>query len=234
MRLYIIRHAEPDYENDTITAKGHTEAQALAERMAKERLSRIYVSPLGRAQATADYTVKATRLKPTTEPWTAEIADCAIDHPRLGWMTMWDCPGEDIRANSPFPSQENWHQTRFLDKPIFRQTFERLQKHSDEFLARHGYERQGGRYRCVAPNRERIAIFCHGGFGLTWLAHLLEISAPMFWSGFWLSPSSVTTVLMDERSDEWAVPRCIGVADTCHLYKAGIPVSPHGIKANFD
>ncbi|MEC9258269.1 MAG: histidine phosphatase family protein, partial [Candidatus Poribacteria bacterium] len=28
MRLYIIRHADPDYPNRTITEKGHLEAQA--------------------------------------------------------------------------------------------------------------------------------------------------------------------------------------------------------------
>ncbi len=29
MRLYIIRHADPDYPNNTITPEGHLEAQAL-------------------------------------------------------------------------------------------------------------------------------------------------------------------------------------------------------------
>ena len=32
MRLYIIRHADPDYPNRTITEKGHLEAQSLAKR----------------------------------------------------------------------------------------------------------------------------------------------------------------------------------------------------------
>ena len=53
--------------------------------------------------------------------------------------------------------------------------FEQLKAHSDEFIARHGYVREGSRYRVTAPNRERIAVFCHGGLGLTWLAHLLDL-----------------------------------------------------------
>ena len=40
-------------------------------------------------------------------------------------------------------------------------------------------------------------------------------------------------ILFDERSDQWAVPRCIGLADVSHLYQAGLPVQPSGIKANF-
>jgi hypothetical protein len=77
-------------------------------------------------------------------------------------------------------------------------------------------------------------VFCHGGFGLTWLAHLLALLLPLVWSGFWLPPSSVTTMLFDERSPEWAVPRCIGLGDVSHLYAAGLQVQARGIMANFD
>jgi probable phosphoglycerate mutase len=33
MRLLIIRHAEPDYKNNTITPAGHQEARALAQHL---------------------------------------------------------------------------------------------------------------------------------------------------------------------------------------------------------
>ncbi len=38
------------------------------------------------------------------------------------------------------------------------------------------------------------------------------------WAGFYLAPSSVTTVLFDERTRDVAVPRCIGLSDVSHLY----------------
>ena len=50
MRLYIIRHADPDYENDTITPAGHLEAQALSVRLKGEGINKIFCSPAGRAQ----------------------------------------------------------------------------------------------------------------------------------------------------------------------------------------
>jgi probable phosphoglycerate mutase len=53
MKILIIRHAEPDYENNTITEKGWREAHMLAERLAKLPISDVYVSPMGRAQHTA-------------------------------------------------------------------------------------------------------------------------------------------------------------------------------------
>lgn len=95
---------------------------------------------------------------------------------------------------------------------------------------------------------QTIAVFCHGGFGATWMAHLLDIPLAHAWSGFYLAPSSVTTILMDERSTTKAVPRAIGVSDLSHLYAAdlttqvskyekpnrfGSQARPSGIKANY-
>ena len=71
------------------------------------------------------------------------------------------------------------------------------------------------------------------GFGLAWLAHLLEMPLPLLWAGFWLAPSSVTTILMETRSEQWAVPRRLSLGDVSHLYDAKLSVSDQGIIANF-
>ena len=234
MRLYIIRHADPDYDNNTITEHGHLEAKALAKRMSREGLTHIYSSPLGRALHTMQYTADATRLKPTIQEWFHERIEWVVEHGEGGTMMPWDVPGEHIRAQAPYPVRENWHELEPFHSPALKFDFDVLKEHSDAFLAEKGYVRDGGRYRCVKSNRERIAVFCHGGFGLSWVAHLLELPLVMIWSGFWMPPSSVTTILFDERSKDWAVPRCIGMSDVSHLYAEGLPVRPRGIKANFD
>lgn len=234
MRLYIIRHADPDYPNKTITAHGHREAEALSHRMARERITKIYASPLGRAQHTAQYTADRLGLAIHTEPWTKELGDLRMSRGPCEGMMVWDLHGEIFRTDPAFARNGDWHTLPPLDEPHFREVCEQVSLNSDTFLERHGYRRENGRYRILAPNRERIAIFCHGGFGLTWLAHLLEIPLPLMWSGFWLPPSSVSTVIMDERSATWAAPRALCVADTSHLYQAGHEITPHGIKGNFD
>jgi probable phosphoglycerate mutase len=231
MRLYIVRHADPDYEHNTITEIGRREAQALARRFASTGLDFVYSSPFARALETMQYTADALKLTPEVAEWTAELTEWKIAQ-EWGAIFAFDLAGETIRGCEPLPSHDTWHLTAPLDDPLFRAEFAALKQHSDTFLAQHGYRREGGRYRCLRPNRKRIAVFCHNGFGLTWLAHLLEIPVSLIWSGFWLAPSSVTTVLFDERSSEWAVPRCLGVGDVSHLYAEGLPVQPRGLLSN--
>ena len=86
----------------------------------------------------------------------------------------------------PRPQQEDWPQHPPFDTPVFETMFANLQARSDESLARHGYRREGREYRIESPNRDRRAIFCHGGFGLTRIAHLLDLSVPLVWGAFLL------------------------------------------------
>ena len=233
MRIYIIRHADPDYPNKTITPDGHLEAQALARRLQGEKINKLYSSPLPRALHTMQYTADLLNLDCNVEEWTTELTQLRAEDKRFDNLLAFDYPGEAVRGETELPTHATWHQAPHLkDLPVF-ETFEDLKERSDAFLRRHGYERAGGKYRCLEPNEDRIAVFCHGGFGLTWIAHLLEIPLSLMWSGFWLPPSSVSIILLDQRSPEWAVPRCLCLGDTSHLYHEGLPVKPRGIIRNY-
>lgn len=234
MRLFIIRHADPDYPNNTITASGHLEAAALARRMQKQGLDRIFNSPLGRAMDTARYTADLLGITPATLPWTAELGWPRVETKELGEVTPWDVHGHVIRRLQPQPAVDNWHAVPPFDRPEYRKGFDALIQESDAFIESLGYKREGSAYRIIKSTRQKIAVFCHGGFGLTWLAHLLAIPLPLMWSGFFLPPSSVTTVLFDERGEGLATPRCLSLGDISHLYEAGLPMQPSGIKANVE
>lgn len=233
MRLHIIRHADPDYENNTLTPAGHLEAQALARRLATRGLDRLYTSPLPRARLTAGYAANLLKLDVEVLEWTAEPY-LHFELEPWGRAAAWDLPGEIIRGGDALPTHADWHTLAPLADPAIRETFERVRRDSDAFLEALGYRREGGRYRIVRGHRERVAVVCHNGTALFWLAHLLEVPLTLFWSGFWMAPSSVTTVLFDERSREWAVPRCLHFGDVSHLYEARLPVQPRGILANND
>jgi probable phosphoglycerate mutase len=233
MRLYIIRHAAPDYVNDTITKEGHKEAEALAKRFALHGFDKIYTSPMGRAIATMQYTTNILNMDYKIEDWTREQWPELVVENEMGEKVFAiDVAGELYRSDRESLKHDSWHQCKALQKSVVLDSYDKLVSDSDEFLLRHGYERVEGRYRCVKPNQDKIAVFCHAGFGLTWLAHLLEIPPTLMWSGFWIAPSSVTTILFEERSGDWAVPRCIGMGDTSHLYKEGLDIPKGGLKAN--
>jgi probable phosphoglycerate mutase len=230
MRLLLIRHGDPDYERDTLTAAGAAEAASLANRLAREGVDHLYASPLGRAKATALQIAAQTRHEVVVEPWLAELS-WEIVHPVFGELSAWDLPGEVIRQG-PRPDGHALDGFSIVNEPAFRDEFVARTQALDALLDRHGFARCGRLYRPHAPTPARIALVCHGGLGLVLLAHLLDIPLVTAWPCFWLPPSSVTTVLFEQRSPAWAAPRCVGVGDVSHLYADGLPVQPRGLYGN--
>ncbi|MBD2860629.1 histidine phosphatase family protein [Paenibacillus oceani] len=227
MKLLMIRHADPDYPNDTITAQGHREAQALAQALKQRgRYDRIYSSPINRAVHTAQYTADAMQSSVILQPWAAELS-CPATDANGALLAGWDVPGETVRSNYPVLD----HAAYMAQPPYsaFSPRIEQVRTDSDAFFLRHGYKREGGVYRIVEPNQECNLLFCHLGFGMTLLSVLLELPLPLVWSGFFLPPSSVTTIVMEQRSAELAVPRCVGLGDVSHLRLADLSVSNAGL-----
>ena len=73
MKIIFCRHAEPDYEHDSITDKGKIEAELLARRLCRIDIDEIYVSPLGRARKTAEYTLEKTGKSAKVFQWLREF-----------------------------------------------------------------------------------------------------------------------------------------------------------------
>lgn len=235
MRLYLIRHADPDYENDTLTAAGKQEAAALGKRLASYNLDALYSSPMPRAYMTAQYTADLLKLPVTIEPWAREVQGWNYEAIIEGGeaIPVWDIPGEMLRAEPAYFDLERWCYTPPLDAPRIREDYEALGAEIDMLVARYGYQREGRRYRITKSDRRQIALFCHNGTALAALAHLLCAPPPLIWCSFWHAPSSVTTILFEERGDEWAVPRALSVGDVSHLYESRLPVQPRGIRGNY-
>ena len=64
MRLIIVRHGDPDYENDCLTELGHYQAELVAKRLMDEGIQEIYSSPQGRARETAEHFVALSGVGP--------------------------------------------------------------------------------------------------------------------------------------------------------------------------
>ena len=89
MKLLLIRHGDPDYTIDSLTEKGHREAALLAERIAPMDIKAYYVSPLGRAQKTAEYTLEKAGRTAEVLDWAREF-DTLIDDGNGGRRIAWD------------------------------------------------------------------------------------------------------------------------------------------------
>ena len=72
MLLYVIRHAEPIYNPDSLTEKGKRQAEALGRRLSVNGLDKIYSSPMNRALMTAQPACELLGLKPEILPWASE------------------------------------------------------------------------------------------------------------------------------------------------------------------
>lgn len=233
MILRIIRHADPDYAIDGLTERGHKEAEALGQLAQSWDLDFLYASTMGRAQLTAGYISAQTGLEVQSEPWTRELDEWQIDMPGGEHVFPWSYPGEHIphlrEGIASAYSEDFW-----LKNEKLAGYHQSLVEQSDEFFRGHGYERQGGLYHQISDevNSRQLAVVCHGGFGMAWLAHLLQLPLAVAWAVMWLPPSSVTTVLFEHRSADIAVPRCIGMGETAHLYKADMKMKPSGLYGN--
>lgn len=225
MRLYLIRHADPDYAIDNLTPQGHKEAEALAQRLSGHGLDAIYSSNAGRALATARYTAKRLNIPVQVEPWLHEPPNLHVEQQGRKYA-MWDTFGETVRAGETMPGPHDWQKRAPFDTANVMTMWRDFRAQADAFLAGHGYTRDNGRYRAGSTTDNHVAIFCHNGTVLLFLAHLLEIPLPLVWSGFFAWPASVTTFFFESHSPQWAVPRAMGVADVSHIIQAGLTPQP--------
>lgn len=234
MNIMIIRHGDPDYSIDNLTACGRKEAALLANWLCHKDIKAFYVSPLGRAQATAQFTLEKMGRTAETLSWLREFpAQVRICESEL-LQKVCTCPvdGEtripwDILPSYLAEHPEYYHPTAWRDSEIAAhsdmiEVYDTVAEGLDALLGKHGYVRAQGFYRAENPNDDTIVLFCHFGLECVLLSHLLGISPFALWHGFIAAPTSVTLLTTEEREEGIAVfrTRCFG--DTSHLALGGM------------
>ncbi|MDD3242168.1 MAG: histidine phosphatase family protein [Eubacteriales bacterium] len=228
MKLYIIRHGDPNYEKDCLTPLGKRQAEALARRFAVNPLDRIYASPLGRAQETARPTCEVLKKEMTILDWTSE----ALAYDQLGirrdGRSRWRFAQQETnyKNNNSIRLYDDWTQAHedFAGDSV-KEGIARIADASDAFLKELGYEREGCVYRILNPSQEAVGVFCHQGFGLTWLAHLMQIPPHIVWATFDLSHSSVTLFEFKNYDNGLTTPKCLQLSDLSHIFADGLPMT---------
>ncbi len=218
MKLVIIRHADPDYDKDSLTEKGWREAEYLSERIAKMDVQAFYVSPLGRAKDTASVTLKKMNREAKVLPWLREFHAPVLDEETGERRIPWDMLPSAWTTVNEYYDRNLWHTTSRMQTGKVNEEAQLVYSGLDELLKEHGYQHEGNLFRAIRPNQETIVLFCHFGVECVILGHLLGISPMVLWHGFCAAPSSVTTLITEERRDGLAYFRMSSFGDISHLY----------------
>lgn len=219
MRILIIRHAEPNYEIDGLTEVGKIEAELLSQKLCKEKIDKIYSSPLGRAKLTAKPTADKLGKEIITCDFLHEFNKCPIELPyEVEDKIPWDLLPTFVDENPDIYNVEKWKSVDFIRNSGVPQYYDSVCKEFDKVLEKHGYKRDGVNYKVIESNHDTIAFFCHYGLASVLLSHIMNCSPYTFWQNGVVLPSSVTTVHTEERRKGTASLRVCGIGDVSHLY----------------
>ena len=71
------------------------------------------------------------------------------------------------------------------------------------------------------PNTDTLVFFCHLGVSCVLMSHLFNCSPMQLWQNIAMAPSSVTTLVTEERRAGIAIFRASAIGDVSHLYAEG-------------
>jgi probable phosphoglycerate mutase len=184
-RITLLRHGEPDWSpgggpsvNDPdLTAYGHAQARAAAERLTEEGIDAIYASPYRRSQQTAQALVDATGIAAVTVEGLAEIGVA------VAGLSQEEVDRYFVEG-SRRPLSEHWE--GWPGAETFHAFHERVTRALTDVLARHGIQSTREHDFTVWDVPEpaaSLAIVAHGGTNAVALAHMLDVR-PVPWE--WL------------------------------------------------
>lgn len=217
MEIYIVRHADPDYKNDSLTEKGRREAELLSERLKKIDFKQAYISPLGRAQLTAKFTLDKTNTPSETMPWLREF-EGTVKTGLLKREQCWDRVPAYWTQYDEYYDYNKWLDVDMMKKGDVERHYKKVCEGIDKIIADHGYIHDGRIYRAVKPNADKIVLFCHFGVEAVILSHIFNVSPMILWHNFRALPSSVTRLVTEEREEGIAMFTALYFGDVSHLY----------------
>lgn len=206
MRLLLIRHGHPDYTTDTLTELGRRHAEACAERLAEEGITRLYASTHGRATETAEAIGKVCGLPVLPLAFMREI----------GWNPMTEAALREVAEGHSLLD------AAFAEAPAYAENVVPpraivLAEALDAFLLELGYRREGEGYRVERDNRETVAIVSHAGSGTAALSHLLSLPLPFLFGQTSPDFTSVTEVTLAGEVGTLTAPRLTLFNDARHI-----------------
>ncbi len=230
MLLFFVRHGDPIYDPDSLTELGHRQAEAVARRLSRYGIDRIYSSSSVRARQTAKPTCEILKKDMTVLDWCHEnyaweklsitvdgYRTWAMRHPK--YIRLFN--SDEVRSLGL-----KWYEHPAFADTMFKEGMESTQRETDKLLASLGYvhDHEQHVYIPKAPTEERVALFAHEGFGSIFMSCLLDIPYPILSTHTMISHTNMTVVEFRE-TDGIVVPNMLTMSNDSHLYMDGLPTN---------
>lgn len=223
MKILFVRHAEPDYEHDSLTPKGFKEARFLGSYLKKKypQIDEFYVSKFGRAKKTFEESFK---YYPNASyeicDWLIEFQGKARRKDRDDSLsTCWDLLPSQMEEFPSLYDSFHWMESPLLNEEgaTVKEEYKKVVAEFDKVLEKNGYRRNGLHYDVLENSDKVIAFYCHFGVASVLMSHLMNCSPYSLWENTVLLPSSLTVFNSEERRKGIASFRASKIGSLAHL-----------------
>lgn len=213
MKIIFVRHGHPDYSKDCLTALGHPQAEAAAERLKNEKIDKIFSSSCGRAYETACHIAARHNLEITQLDFMREM--------------HWGTPGTDDFSH-PWESVDewvsngieildfNWRNNAEYKGRIVLKSYDKVVSGFDEWMREQGFEREGSYYRVTQKNDQTIMLVSHGGSSSAVFSHIFNLPFPFICKTIRPYFTAITEVSFIGDEGELIAPKFDLVNDSRH------------------
>ena len=215
MKLVFIRHADPDYPNNTLTEKGFEEIKALKKFYDRKDFKAVFCSPLNRAILTCE-AIKNMNNNYEIKEWLMEFPDAVNINGES--HHAWDFPEDLIDENiDSIFDVHNYEKNKIYKNTEIKKHIDEITFKFDQILEQYGYKRKGSYYIPIKPNDDTLLFVCHLGIMSVLISHLFNCTYINVAEYFAPAPCSVTTLISEERKPGLAHFRASTMGDVSHL-----------------
>lgn len=231
MLFFYVRHGDPIYNPNELTPLGRRQAEAAGKRLALYGIDKIFASPSNRARQTAQPTCEILKKNMTIldfcdedyawQEFTVELPDGSKT-----WSFMDPATRRLFTDEAVLRLGFKWYEHPSFSGQNFKKGVERVGAAMDALFAELGYEHipHSGTYKAVRPNDDRVALFAHQGFGMSFMSHLLDIPYPVYSMHFDICHSGITVIEFKDE-DGIAIPKVLTHSSDSHIYREGLPTN---------
>ncbi len=257
MKLIFIRHGDPDYKNNTVTAKGKREVELLTERVCRWNVTDFYVSPYGRAKDTIQGALDKMNRTAETLDWLREFDAPVIDPVTKNKKSVpWDIMPRSFFKDKKLFSPDSWLKSKIMKSGPVESRFNEITRGFDELMSSYDYNRIAPDvpvYNCLPHltqedaledhhldavqknlDEKNLVFTCHLGVMMVIIGYLTGISPTVLQQGFFVAPTSVTVLGAEERVPGEVIFRVQSMGDVRHLIEGGEITSASGFYGNVE